>query len=116
LSPRAADEALGRARPSCYAVSLSMRLLVCSLLVVLALGCGRQATREDCEAIVDQNVEVQLKAFGVSDADLVEKRQQELRASMNDDIESCIGKRVTDGMMACVKAAETAEQIDKCLR
>jgi hypothetical protein len=39
-----------------------------------------------------------------------------MRASMKDDIDKCVGKRVTDGMMACVKTAETAETIDKCLR
>jgi hypothetical protein len=85
-------------------------------LLFLAFGCGRKATREDCEAIVDQNVQVQLNALGVRDDGVVEQRQEELRASMKADIESCIGKRVTDGMMTCVKSAETAEQIDKCLR
>jgi hypothetical protein len=39
-----------------------------------------------------------------------------MRASMREDIDKCVGKRVTDGMMACVRTAETAEKIDKCLR
>ena len=58
-------------------------------------------------------------AFGV--AGLLESaslyfRRDEIRASMREDIDKCIGKRVTDSMMACVKRAETAEKIDKCLR
>jgi hypothetical protein len=99
-----------------------MRLSTCAfsllaLFIVAALaGCGRKATRADCEAVVDKNVEVKLKAEGVVDPALVDKRKAELRASLKDDIDRCVGKRVTDGMLTCVKGAETAEQIDKCLR
>lgn len=88
------------------------------LLVVTAFlaGCGRKATREDCEIVVDKNVEVQLKALGVTDPGVIAKRRDEMRSSMKDDIDKCIGKRVTDSMITCVKRAENAEQIDKCLR
>lgn len=79
-------------------------------------ACGRKATRADCEAVVDKNVEVKLKAEGITDPAIVQKRKEELRASLRDDIDKCVGKRITDGMMACVKGAETAEQIDKCLK
>lgn len=103
---------------------LSARHLVfasASVLSVLVLasalvGCGRKATREDCETVVDRNVELQLKALGVTDPAIVGKRRGEMRASMEKDIQECVGKRVTDGMMACVKTADTAEKIDKCLR
>ena len=79
-------------------------------------GCGRKATREDCDLVVDRNVELQLSALGVSDAAVVAKRRDEMKASMKDDIDKCVGKRVTDGMIACVKSAESPEKIDKCLR
>lgn len=96
-----------------------VRLLPVLTPLVLALalaGCGRKATREDCEAVVDKNVELQLKALGVTDPGVVAKRREEMRASMRDDIDKCVGKRVTDSMMACVKNAESADKIDKCLR
>lgn len=93
-----------------------MRLGTCAFLCLGLIACGRKATRADCEAVVDKNVEVKLKADGVTDPPLVQKRKEELRASLKDDIDRCVGKRVTDGMLKCVKAAETAEQIDKCLR
>ena len=85
-------------------------------MVLCVAGCGRKATRADCEAVVDKNVEVKLKADGVNDPPTVQKRKDELRASLKDDIDKCVGKRVTDSMLACVKGADTAEQIDKCLR
>lgn len=94
-----------------------LRHLVASCVCLAALaGCGRKATREDCEAVVDRNVELQLKMLGVIDPSVVDKRRAEMRASMQKDIDECVGKRVTDSMMRCVKSAETAEQIDKCLR
>jgi hypothetical protein len=87
------------------------------VLLLLALtGCGRKATRADCELVVDKNVEVKLKADGMTDPGLISKRKEELRASLRDDIDKCVGKRVTEGMLSCVKTAETPEQIDKCMR
>ena len=92
-------------------------LLSSTLLASVALvACGRKATRDDCEVVVDRNVELQLKALGVTDPSTVAKRREEMRASMKEDIDKCVGKRVTNGNMACVKNAETAEKIDKCLR
>src|SRR5512147_1335463 len=86
-------------------------LLAGAVLAALVLsGCGRKATRVDCEIVVDRNVELQLKALGVVDPSIVAKRRDEMRAAMKDDIDKCVGKRVTDGMMACVKTAETAEK------
>jgi hypothetical protein len=101
--------------------SPSLRPLSFPALLALGLclgtaGCGRKATHEDCEAVVDKNVELQLKALGVVEPGVVAKRREEMRASMKDDIDKCVGKRVTDAMMSCVKNAETADKIDKCLR
>ena len=87
-----------------------------AIAVCLLLGCGRKATRADCELVVDRNVEVKLKSDGMTDPVLVQKRKEELRASLRDDIDKCVGRRVTEGMLACVKGAATPEQIDKCLR
>lgn len=84
--------------------------------VLTLLGCGRKATREDCELIVDRNGEVMLKGMGIVDPGAVEKRKEELRTQMKSDIDECVGKRITDGMIACVKTAESAEQITKCMR
>lgn len=96
-------------RPGLVFVSFFVGLFVLS-------GCGRKATLEDCGVVVDRNVEVQLKALGVTDPTIIAQRRAEMRASLKDDIDKCVGKRVTDAMMTCVKGAETAEQIDKCMR
>lgn len=100
----------------CYALTPRMRWLLFTCALCCVAGCGRKATRADCEAVVDKNVEVKLKADGVTDPSLVSKRKEELRAELKDDIDKCVGKRITDGMLSCVEGAETPEQIDKCLR
>jgi hypothetical protein len=110
-------EEVGRRRPAVLRVTSRMRWqLVASALALFAFGCGRKATREDCELVVDKNVEVKLKADGMTDPALIQKRKDELRTSLKEDIDKCVGKRVTEGMLACVKRAESPEQIDKCLR
>lgn len=89
-------------------------LLTCGLLCLV--GCGREATRADCEAVVDKNVEAKLKADGIVDPATIAKRKEELRASLKEDIDQCVGKRVTDRMLKCVENAATPDEIDKCLR
>lgn len=115
VSVESGRKTLGDGRRPCYAF-IRMRWFVGACLALCIAGCGRKATRADCEAVVDKNVEVKLRADGVTDPPLVEKRKEELRASLKEDIDKCVGKRVTDAMLTCVKGAETAEQIDKCLR
>ncbi|MFO0678297.1 MAG: hypothetical protein U0169_17300 [Polyangiaceae bacterium] len=79
-------------------------------------GCGRSATDADCELIIDRNVEAQMKAMNVGDPAAIAKRQAELKAQMKSELKDCVGRRVTDRMMSCVKTAETPEAIDSCLR
>lgn len=93
-----------------------MRLAALVGLLLVLAGCGRKATREDCELIVDRNVEVGLRVQGTVDPVTIQKRKDEMRADMKERIDQCVGKRVTDGMLACVKRSETPDQIDKCLR
>jgi hypothetical protein len=79
-------------------------------------GCGRKATRADCELFVDRNVEVQLKNQGTHDEKVIAEKKASEREFFKAKIDECVGKRITDSMVECVKAAENTEQIDKCLR
>jgi hypothetical protein len=79
-------------------------------------GCGRKATTEDCELIINRNVEVQMKAMHIDDTPTISKKQDELRAQMKDDLKDCEGRRVTDKMITCVRGAQTGDEITECLR
>ena len=81
-----------------------------------AAACGRKATDADCSFILDRNVEVQMKQMNITDPAAVAKRKDEIRAEMKDSLKDCVGKRVTDGMLVCVRNAGTADDIDKCMR
>lgn len=89
---------------------------IASVLLLGVAACGRPATREDCELIIDRNVELQMKQMQITDQPSIDKRKAEIRATMSDQLNGCIGKRVTDKMMNCVKKAQTADEIDQCLR
>lgn len=84
--------------------------------LVLAAACGRPATEKDCELIIDRNVELQMKQMQITDPAAIEKRKAEIRSQLGDQLKGCVGKRVTDGMMSCVQKAQTADEIDPCLR
>jgi len=87
-------------------------LLVASCL----LGCGRRATELDCQLIVDKSVELQLRETNQTDREAIEKREEQVRAELQDEIKSCEGRRVTEHTMDCVHAAATTQELDKCLR
>jgi hypothetical protein len=86
-------------------------------LALLALvGCGHKASDADCAFILDRNVEVQMRAMHITDPVMIDKRKQEIQNELKGQLQGCIGKRITDGMLACVARAQTAEAIDACMR
>jgi hypothetical protein len=88
-----------------------------SLIVAPVLaGCGHKANDADCAFILDRNVEVQMKAMHITDPVMIDKRKQEIQTELKGQLQGCIGKRITDGLLACVARAQTAEAIDECMR
>lgn len=85
-----------------------------ALVVALALGCGREATVEDCQQIVKRIVELELESV-VPEQELsaeVQEAQQAFRERASAD---CVGRRITEKALACVATAKTAEAvIDEC--
>ena len=59
---------------------------------------------------------VQMKQMAIKDPTAIEKRKQEIRTELKGALEGCVGKRITDGMLACVARAQTASDIDACMR
>ena len=83
---------------------------------VMLLGCGRHATRADCEVILDRMVVVKLKQKNITDAPTVARMQADLRKDAESDFPDCVGRRISDSALECIKKAETQEAIVKCLR
>jgi hypothetical protein len=92
-------------------------LLLLAIAPFAALtGCGHKATEADCNFILDRNVEVQMKSMHISDPVAIDKRKQEIQSELKGELQGCVGKRITDGTLACVARAQTAVDIDGCMR
>ncbi len=93
-----------------------MKSVAALLLASGVIACGRAATEEDCKLIVDRNVELQLRGMNIVDPEAVRKKQEEIRAKLGNELSGCIGRRVTNGTMDCVKQASTKEAVQACFR
>jgi hypothetical protein len=87
--------------------------------IVFAFGlcaCGRRATAADCQLILDRSVELQMKELDKGDPEAIAKRQAVLRQELEGEMKDCIGRRITDQMMACVRGATTTTELERCVR
>lgn len=91
-------------------------LLGTAVAFVGLVGCGRPATKADCDVIFDKSAQIELKLQNVTDPAEVKKRTDAVRAARGEEIlNKCIGRRVTEKALTCVSNATTAEQVDRCL-
>lgn len=87
-------------------------------LVTFALGgCGHPATHEECEAILNRSAEIELLAQNVTDTRVIAERVKAVRDARGDElIKQCIGKRITQSALDCVRSADSGKAIDACLQ
>lgn len=99
--------AFAAARSAAFLVSLA-----------LCMGCrGQRATAEDCGAIFDRIVFLELQELGYRDPALAERRRAELRRLLAEDLKRCEGRALPASARACVGEAKTAEELThRCLR
>jgi hypothetical protein len=81
------------------------------------VACGRPATQADCDFIVGRIAELELGVGPATDHALVEKQIAETKLEFQAKArKECVGKRVTERALRCVRDAKTAEEIvRKCL-
>src|SRR5690606_8969646 len=82
--------------------SLGALLMMC---LVVTPGCGRPATEAECREILRRTAELELKDR-LNDPALIQAELKEIEDSMHDPmLEKCVGKRITEGAMTCVREA-----------
>lgn len=93
------------------------RIWLCAALLPALAGCGRPATQAECDEIVGRIAELELGETNTADPAEVEKQIAETKQVFRDKTRAqCVGKRVTDYALRCVRNAKTAEEIvKKCL-
>jgi hypothetical protein len=84
-------------------------------LAVATASCGRRATAQDCQLIVDRSVELQVRESGGDPAEAA-KREDAVRAQLESELKACEGRRVTERTMRCVQGAKSSRELDDCLR
>jgi hypothetical protein len=89
------------------------------LLGALALGCGHPATVQECEEIADRVTELELQSSPAGrDPETAKEQLERTRSWVKESqLKSCVGRRITEGAMKCVRAAKKAQEItDNCFR
>src|SRR4051812_27316953 len=90
-----------------------------ALLGFLALGCGHPATAQECEEIADRVTRLELQSSPLGrDPDTAKEQLERTRSWVKESqLKSCVGRRITDAAMQCVRAAKKSTEItDRCFR
>lgn len=64
--------------------------------------------------IFDRSVEVEMRALDKADGETMTKKKAELGKTFEADLKICVGKRITDATLACIRSAKTSEELGKC--
>ena len=105
---RSAASPAPRTSPSAVAAAVGLALLL--------TACGHPATRDECQEIFERSAAIELRTQKVTEPELVRQRTDEARAAQGEDLlRQCLGRRVTDRAMRCVRRANSAEELEACL-
>ncbi len=86
-------------------------------LALWAIGCGRPATVEDCEVIVERVARLQiLESRPMSSKETLDREVQTEKTLLRQRMqERCVGKRINESTLKCVQAAKTSnDAVEKC--
>jgi hypothetical protein len=89
------------------------------LLALLLSACGHRASAEECQEIAERVAELELAASPFAgDAETKKAQLEKTRAWVKQSqLKDCVGRRITEGAMQCVRSAKTAAEItDTCFR
>lgn len=88
------------------------RLHATMLFAALATGCaGEPASVEDCRAILDRIVALELAEQGYRDPALTQRKQHDFARRFAANLARCEGVRLPPGARECVVQATSSEQI-----
>ena len=101
-------------------VSRMRRRLVITFVAIAALapvGCGRhKATTEDCRAVLDRIIELELSESGYRDAVLRARWKSDFGRRFAPDLRRCQGLRVKNDLRRCLVDARSPDEIvHQCL-
>lgn len=86
-------------------------------VLLLVVGCGRPATETECQEILRTAAKLELKDR-LGNESLIESELKEVEKSMREPMmKKCVGKRITESALQCVRKAKTADELfEECFR
>ena len=88
-----------------------------TISALAASGCGHPATERECEEIVERIALLELRAVDAGPEFVAEEVKNAKESFRRDMQKKCVGRRITDSAMRCVRNATNARQIeDECFR
>ncbi|HET7540729.1 MAG TPA: hypothetical protein VFK05_12680 [Polyangiaceae bacterium] len=105
-------------RPLCL-LGLLFRLCLALFVAGGLVGCGHPATDKECQEIVERIATLELeKANGNNDPKAVAPQVDETKKALAPNtMKDCVGKRITERAMQCVRSAKTSQEIvDDCFK
>jgi hypothetical protein len=100
-------------------LSALIRLFPLTAVALATLGCGHPATEKECQEIADRVTQLELRESPAGrDPDTAKEQLERTRAWVKEgQLKSCVGRRITDRAMQCVRSANKAQEItDTCFR
>jgi hypothetical protein len=94
-----------------------MRLLPLVVVLGLGTGCGHPASEKECEEIVERVATLELEQAHAGTETVASEVKLAKESFKKDMSRRCVGRRVTQAAMNCVRQAKSADQIEKeCFR
>ena len=93
--------------------------LVLAPLLTCSVGCGHPASDKECQEIVERIATLELeKQTGSVDPKSVGAQVDETKKALAPNtLKDCVGKRITERAMQCVRSAKNSQQIvDDCFK
>jgi hypothetical protein len=93
-----------------------MRHTIClwSFGLFCLVGCGRPATEGECNEIVTRVATLEYQSASKSTSPIDPAQIETIRARVKSAmLKSCVGKRITDKALACVRRAKTSKEVQE---
>ena len=83
------------------------------LIALVCASCGHPASLGECEQIVEQVTVLQVRQEQLitDKASLAREAEHQKKTQHDAMMQKCVGKRITDSIMRCVRNAKTADEI-----
>ena len=80
----------------------------------LLTGCGHPASVAECEQIVERIARLELEKRGLDSKAVADEIESTKQAMRDRTMKECVGRRITEKALSCVRDAKRSDQIEEC--